>query len=102
MCILKRQYVDDEQFLPRFKRGARNAASLFHPNIVAVYDAGEGVFDGERTPYIAMEYVPGGSLKDLIVREDEALTPETATEIALQVARALEAAHEEGMSTATT
>ncbi len=91
--VMKRQYASDEQFVKRFKLEARSAASLSHPNIVAVYDAGEGVFGGEKVPYIAMEYVPGGTLKDLVVQHAEPLPTATAVELALQVARALEAAH---------
>ncbi len=50
----------------RFRREGRTAARLSHPNIVQVYDAGEGEFDGRETSYIVMEYVPGGDLRALI------------------------------------
>jgi eukaryotic-like serine/threonine-protein kinase len=50
----------------RFRREGRTAAKLSHPNIVQVYDAGEGKFEGRETSYIVMEYVTGGDLKDLI------------------------------------
>jgi hypothetical protein len=50
----------------RFRREGRTAARLSHPNIVQVYDAGEGRFEGRETSYIVMEYVRGGDLKDLI------------------------------------
>jgi serine/threonine protein kinase len=50
----------------RFRREGRTAAKLSHPNIVQVYDAGEGEFEGRETSYIVMEYVSGGDLKDLI------------------------------------
>src|SRR3712207_9104527 len=59
--ILGDQYAEDEEFVERFRREARSAASLSHPNIVSIYDQGrseEGAF------YIAMEYVPGGTLKE--------------------------------------
>jgi hypothetical protein len=52
----------------RFRREGRTAARLSHPNIVQVYDAGEGEFEGRETSYIVMEYVPGGDLKRLIDR----------------------------------
>ena len=52
----------------RFRREGRTAAKLSHPNIVQVYDAGEGEFEGRETSYIVMEYVPGGDLKELIDR----------------------------------
>jgi serine/threonine protein kinase len=50
----------------RFRREGRTAASLSHPNIVQVYDAGEGEYEGRETSFIVMEYVPGGDLKELI------------------------------------
>jgi hypothetical protein len=50
----------------RFRREGRTAARLSHPNIVQVYDAGEGEFEGRETSFIVMEYVSGGDLKDLI------------------------------------
>jgi serine/threonine-protein kinase len=52
----------------RFQREGRTAASLSHPNIVQVYDAGEGKYEGREASYIVMEYVPGGDLKALIDR----------------------------------
>jgi eukaryotic-like serine/threonine-protein kinase len=52
----------------RFRREGRTAARLSHPNIVQVYDAGEGEFEGREVSYIVMEYVAGGDLKDLIDR----------------------------------
>ncbi|QIN85449.1 PASTA domain-containing protein (plasmid) [Rubrobacter tropicus] len=84
---LRREVVE------RFRREARAAAGLSHPSIVAVYDQGSGE-DG--TPYIAMEYVPGGTLKDRI-RRYGAIPPLAAAETALQIANALAAAHEQGM-----
>ena len=50
----------------RFRREGRTAARLSHPNIVQVYDAGEGDLDGDEVSYIVMEYLPGGDLKELI------------------------------------
>lgn len=95
--ILKSQYANDKQFVERFRREARSAASLSHPNIATVYDAGEGVFGGERVSYLAMEYVPGGTLKDMIVGQRGPLPVAAALGLALQVARALEAAHGRGV-----
>jgi eukaryotic-like serine/threonine-protein kinase len=88
--VLREQFVEDEGFAERFKREARSAASLSHPRLVQVYDRGEAE-DGAS--YIAMEYVPGGTLKDRILREG-ALEPREAVSLALQVAEALGAAHE--------
>ena len=52
----------------RFRREGRTAARLSHPNIVQVYDAGEGDLDGDEVSYIVMEYLSGGDLKELIDR----------------------------------
>src|ERR687883_1903692 len=61
--ILNDRHANDEQFVERFRREAKNAAALSHPNIVSIYDRGEA----EGTYYIAMEYLDGRSLKELIV-----------------------------------
>src|ERR1051325_3622738 len=57
------RHAEDDQSVERFRREAQNAASLSHPNIVSIYDRGEA----EGTYYIAMEYLDGRSLKELIV-----------------------------------
>ena len=62
----------------RFRREGRTAARLSHPNIVQVYDAGEGDLDGDEVSYIVMEYLSGGDLKELI----DARGPLTAAELA--------------------
>ena len=89
--LMREAFIDDEEFLERFRREARNAASLSHPNIAQVYDQGR---DGQN--YIAMEYVPGGTLKDRIV-EVGALEPAEATGVAARVADALSVAHSKGI-----
>ncbi|MDQ5813509.1 MAG: protein kinase, partial [Actinomycetota bacterium] len=91
--ILRGQYADDEEFVERFRREAQSAAGLSHPNIVSIYDRGRSE-DGAY--YIAMEYVPRGTLKDRISR-DGALEPGVAAGAALQIADALQAAHESGV-----
>ena len=91
--MLRGAYAEDEEFVERFKREAQAAARLSHPNIVAVYDRGRSE-DGSY--YIAMEYVPGGTLKERIVR-DGALAPGVSAGVAEQIADALSAAHEEGV-----
>ena len=60
---------DNTDIAARFRREGRTSAKLAHPNIVQVYDAGEGELEGRKTSYIVMEYVPGGDLKDLIDRK---------------------------------
>src|SRR5215210_3416638 len=91
--VLRRQYAGDEEFAKRFKREAMSAASLSHPNIVQVYDRGK---TEEGASYIAMEYVPGGTLKERILR-DGPLGVAEAAGLGAQVAEALEAAHARGM-----
>src|SRR5215208_5543406 len=88
--VMSGRYADDDEFVERFRREAQSAAALSHPNIVSIYDRGESE-DG--TYYIAMEYLPGGTLKDCIMRRG-ALPPRTAAAVALQIAEALQAAHE--------
>ena len=92
--VLDRKHAENREAVERFRREARNAASLSHdPNIVSIHDRGE-TEDG--TYYLVMEYMQGGSLEDLIEREG-LLSPQRATEVALQVARALSVAHETGV-----
>ena len=91
--VLRSQYVRDEEFAERFRREARAAAGLSHPNIVQVYDRGE-TEDG--TLYIAMEYVSGGTLKERLV-EGGPLESGPAAGAATQIAAALGAAHERGV-----
>src|SRR5438093_11835147 len=61
--MLDDRHAQDELFVERFRREASNAAGLSHPNIVSIYDRGEA----EGTYYIAMEYLEGRTLKELIV-----------------------------------
>ena len=90
--VLRPEFVDDQEFLVKFKREAEAVASLSHPNIVNVYDVGE---DG-KVHYIVMEYVDGQNLKEIIQNEGS-LEEYTALDIAKQIARALGAAHRNGI-----
>ena len=91
--ILRDEYAKDEGFVGRFRKEARSAAALSHPNVVQVYDQGCAE-DGRH--YITMEYVPGGSLRDLTL-ERGVLDPAEAARLASQVAEALGTAHERGI-----
>ena len=91
--LLKEQYADNAGFVERFRREARSAASLNHPHIIVAYDWGRSA-DG--TYCMAMEYAPGGTLKDHIL-EDGPLPPRKAVEVASQIAQALQFAHERGV-----
>jgi eukaryotic-like serine/threonine-protein kinase len=90
--ILHQQYDADEEFVERFKREARSAARLQHPNIVTVIDRGED--DGRQ--YIVFEHIDGENLKEFIVRKGR-LDVQEALEIALEIARALSFAHGHGL-----
>ena len=83
---------DDDAFAQRFVREARAAARLSHPNVVAVHDQGED--DG--TLFLAMEYVPGRTLRD-VIREDAPLAPIRALELLEPVLAALATAHRAGL-----
>jgi len=91
--LLKDHLAQNHEFVERFRREARSAASLSHPHIVPVFDWGE-TRDG--TCYIVMEYLPGGTLKDRIMSKG-ALPVRTAAAVALQIAAALRAAHKGGI-----
>jgi eukaryotic-like serine/threonine-protein kinase len=80
----------------RFQREGRTAARLAHPNIVQVYDAGEGKLDGRESPYIVMEYVPGGDLKELIDRRGR-LSGAELSRLGAEVCSGLTHAHERGV-----
>ena len=91
--LLKDQYAGNEEFLERFRREAKSAASLSHPHIVPVFDWGESE-DG--TYYMIMEYLLSGTLKDHILQRGT-LPPQTVVEVSLQIAAALRAAHKRGI-----
>src|SRR6202034_1330446 len=78
--LLHHRFAEDQEFVERFRREASSAASLSHPNVVAIFDRGE--WDG--TYYIAMEYLPGRSLKT-VVREQSPLDPIGAIDIVAQI-----------------
>jgi eukaryotic-like serine/threonine-protein kinase len=90
--LLHPRFAEDQEFVERFRREASSAAGLSHPNVVAVFDRGE--WDG--TYYIAMEYLPGRSLK-AVVREHGPLSPEDATDIVVQILLAARFAHRRGI-----
>ncbi len=89
---LRREYVVDPTFLVRFHREAQSAASLTHPNIVAVYDFGQD----QGRPYIVMEYVPGRDLRTML-QEGGPLSVDQAVDIGLQICVAVGYAHRAGL-----
>src|SRR5918912_3953942 len=82
--ILHEHYSTDDSYVERFRREARLAAQLSHPNIVTVIDRGES--DGRQ--FIVFEYVEGENLKELLVRNGPPPVPR-ALQIALDIARGL-------------
>src|SRR5437879_3804186 len=90
--ILHAHYTADDEFVERFKHEARTVAQLSHPNIVTVIDRGE---DNGRQ-FIVFEYIDGENLKELVVRSGR-LSVREALRLALQVARGLAFAHENGL-----
>ncbi|MHB1382143.1 MAG: protein kinase domain-containing protein, partial [Thermoleophilia bacterium] len=87
--ILYKRYASDEEFVARFRQEAQSAAGINHPHIVSIYDRGRS--DGSY--YIAMEYLQGKSLKELI-NEEGSLPQDRAINIAEQILQALQFAHE--------
>lgn len=90
--IMHAELAADEEFVARFVREARSVAQLSHPNVVAVYDQGS---DGGHL-YLAMEYVPGRTLRQLL-NERGKLTPGESLDIIESVLAGLAAAHRAGI-----
>ncbi|GAB6149807.1 Stk1 family PASTA domain-containing Ser/Thr kinase [Clostridium novyi] len=86
--VLKSQYSDDIEFVNKFKQEASSAASLSHNNIVGIYDIGSE----NNINYIVMEYIDGKTLKQ-IINENGSLGFNASIDIAIQIAKALECAH---------
>ncbi|MGO9321989.1 MAG: protein kinase domain-containing protein [Solirubrobacteraceae bacterium] len=99
--LMHREIAADSDQLERFRREARSVAQLNHPHVVTVIDAGEeaspdgahGLHGTVGTPYIVLEYIDGETLKDVIRREGPLDIPQ-AIAYAIEIARALGAAHE--------
>src|SRR5215210_5758144 len=90
--MLHRRYAQDQEFVERFRREARSAAGLQHPNVVGVFDRGEH----EGTYYIAMEHLPGRTLKE-VVETEAPLRQERVIELGMQILAAAGFAHRRGV-----
>ena len=90
--VMRQHLVHDESFVTRFRREARAAASLSHPNVVGVYDQGR---DGDHI-FLVMEMVPGQTLREVLQAEGP-LSPRAALDILEPVLMALAEAHHEGL-----
>ncbi len=91
--LLHDRFAEDEEFLERFRREASSAAGLQHQHVVSVYDRGQS--DG--TSYIAMEYVAGRTLKQLVTDSEGGLEPARAIDLTVQILRAARFAHRRGI-----
>lgn len=87
--VMNPSLSNDEEYIQRFNREAKNAASLSHPNVVGVYDVGQE----KNIYYLVMEYIDGPSLKELIEQRG-AIPPQEAIEIAIQIGEGLAHAHQ--------
>jgi eukaryotic-like serine/threonine-protein kinase len=90
--VLHRRFAQDQEFVERFRREAKSAAGLQHPNVVGVYDRGE--HDG--TYYIAMEHLRGRTLKE-IVEASAPLPQQQVVDLGLQILAAAAFAHRHGV-----
>ena len=90
--VIAPAYADDDEFRDRFKRESKLAASIEHPNVIPVYEAGEH----EGVLFLAMRYVEGTDLGSLVAREGR-LDPVRAARFVAQMAAALDAAHAAGL-----
>ncbi len=90
--VLSPALVQDTVYVDRFRQEARRAANLEHPHIVPIYDIGEA----EQLYYIAMQYIPGETLKDILERQGS-LSVQQALAILTPVAQALSYAHRRGV-----
>ncbi len=91
--VMSQSMASDPDAIARFNREAANAARINHPNVCAIYDFGE---TDDGTIYLAMEFIEGESLNDLLKREG-ALTLDRAADILQQTGQALQAAHDLGI-----
>jgi eukaryotic-like serine/threonine-protein kinase len=90
--VLHRRFAQDQEFVERFRREAKSAAGLNHPNVVGVFDRGEH----EGTYYIAMEFLTGRTLKDIVTAEAP-LPQERVIDIGTQILEAAGFAHRHGV-----
>jgi len=91
--VLNRKLLDDPEFLLRFQNEAGSTGLIHHPNVVAIYESAQA---DDGTPYIAMEFLEGESLREALKRGGALAVPEVA-EILQQAARGLNAAHKHGI-----
>jgi serine/threonine-protein kinase len=91
--VVNRKFLEDPDFLRRFENEAGSTGRIHHPNVVSIYESAQA---DDGTPYIAMEFLEGESLRQVLM-ERGAIPPPEVAEILQQVARGLNAAHKLGI-----
>src|SRR5215207_6182882 len=94
--LIAPQFMRNEEFVERFKREARAAGRLRHPNVVDVTDFGFARAGGESVAYLVMEYLDGCTLGDVLAEEGR-LPLDWAVDILEQVCSAVHEAHQQGV-----
>lgn len=94
--VLKDDYLEKEDFISKFKLEATSSASIIEDNIVAIYDVGSETIEDRTVEYIVMEKVIGKTLKD-IIEERAPLDNDEIVYYAIEIAKALQAAHRKGV-----
>jgi serine/threonine protein kinase len=94
--VISPQFMQNEEFVERFKREARAAGRLRHPNVVDVTDFGFAYIESERVAYLVMEYLDGCTLGDVLA-EEKRLPLDWVVDIMEQVCSAVDEAHEQGI-----
>ncbi|HKO61439.1 MAG TPA: serine/threonine-protein kinase [Pyrinomonadaceae bacterium] len=94
--LITPQFMRNEEFVARFKREARAAGRLRHPNVVDVTDFGFADAGGERVAYLVMEYLDGCTLADVLAEENQ-LPLDWVVDILEQVSSAVHEAHQQGI-----
>lgn len=90
--ILRDEFIEDDEFIKKFKRESQAVASMSHPNILNVYDVGVEKIEDKTIHYIVMEYIKGQTLKELVKNKGK-LNQEETIYYSLQIAQALKHAH---------
>src|ERR1700747_1733637 len=95
ISLLGQSQEDDLEYRERFFREAEAAGRLSHPGIVTIFDVGEE--PETRAPYLVMEFVGGAALDKLLSRDGNKLPIESALQLTLELAEALDCAHSQGV-----
>src|SRR5689334_13179822 len=94
--VITPQFMMNDEFVERFRREAKAAGRLHHPNVVNVTDFGFARIDGQRIAYLVMEYLDGCTLADILAEESQ-LPIEWVADIIEQTCSAVDEAHQHGV-----